>query len=265
MAELKIPQKTLEDNFNLQDFKDDFNALNEEIAESKSELNNEITNNVNELNSKIDTNKSLTDSEIAKLKEIANTWETFKNTGGTINGTINVNDANLNGSLNFSGVLNNTDLKTENKKIFDIKRDTGDQIYFGNGSLKMVLDAKEFNAYGAFNCHSGINIPNNSISSIGYTKLPNGLIMQWGSFDMSIGQSSYVLQQVTLPLVYSNKIVSCFANAMWNNTDSGTGYIDNLITQCSTIAKSNITIGVRNFSGTSGIKNFKINWLTIGY
>ena len=40
MAELKIPQKTLQDNFNLQDFKDDFNALNEEIAETKEELTN---------------------------------------------------------------------------------------------------------------------------------------------------------------------------------------------------------------------------------
>ena len=59
MAELKIPQKTLQDNFNLQDFKDDFNALNSEIEE----------------------NKTLTNSEIARLKEIANTWEAFKSNG----------------------------------------------------------------------------------------------------------------------------------------------------------------------------------------
>ena len=66
MAELKIPQKTLQDNFNLQDFKDDFNALNSEIEE----------------------NKTLTDSEISRLKEIANTWETFKASGGEISGNL---------------------------------------------------------------------------------------------------------------------------------------------------------------------------------
>ena len=48
----------------------------------------EVDNNINELDVKIAENKSLTDSEISKLKEIANTWETFKNTGGEIGGDI---------------------------------------------------------------------------------------------------------------------------------------------------------------------------------
>ena len=73
MAELKIPQKTLQDNFNLQDFKDDFNALNSEIEE----------------------NKTLTDSEISRLKEIANTWESFRDNGGVINSEVKLPSISL--------------------------------------------------------------------------------------------------------------------------------------------------------------------------
>lgn len=43
MADLKIPKRGISDRFNLQDFKDDFNALNEEKA-TKDELNELKTN-----------------------------------------------------------------------------------------------------------------------------------------------------------------------------------------------------------------------------
>lgn len=240
MAELKIPQKTLQDNFNLQDFKDDFNALNSEIEE----------------------NKTLTDSEISRLKEIANTWETFRDNGGEINGNINVNNANLNGNLNFSGILNNTDLKTENKKIFDVKRDTGDQIYFGNTSLKMVLDAKEFNVYGAFNCHSGINIPNNSISSTGYTKLPNGIIMQWGQTTLSTSSGGGRVE-VTYPISFPNAPLAQTAQVRSCAND----YTATRMTALGRAWRSTMTILAQQVSGTivADGSTCTIDWIAFGH
>ena len=133
MAELKIPQKTLQDNFNLQDFKDDFNALNSEIEE----------------------NKSLTDSEIAKLKEIANTWEAFKSTGGEIGGDL----------------------------IASTLKSWGDTMVDGN--LWIGNFSREYN---------------------GHTKLPNGLIMQWGTIwtGTETGKKNY---KITYPIHYPNKIL----------------------------------------------------------
>ena len=92
----------------------------------------------------------------------------------------------LGGSIKFGGTINNTDIKTGDTKIFDVKRDTGDQIYFGNGSTKMVLDATEFNVYGDFKVHSKLNVGSSTINNInGYTTLPNGFILQWGYWELT--------------------------------------------------------------------------------
>ena len=243
---LGLPQFEPTDKYRLEDYNEAYMKIDEKIKELKDK-------------------EAQLDTKLAEAQSIIDTWTQFKNNGGAINGTINVNDANLNGSLNFSGILNNTDLKTENKKIFDVKRDTGDQIYFGNGSLKMVLDAKEFNAYGAFNCHSGINIPNNSISSIGYTKLPNGLIMQWGSIDVSVAQGSHVSTVVTLPIAFSKNIVTCCSSVSWNSTDNSTGWLDNYTSNVGRKALTNINVIVKNVAGSPGTKKLNVGWIALGY
>ena len=201
MAELKIPQKTLQDNFNLQDFKDDFNALNEEIAENRSELNSEITNNVNELNSKIDTNKSLTDSEISRLKEIANTWEAFKNNGGEING-----DIKLPRGFALCGTINGN----RNALIYQSNQpsDNGRVIVGSSGQTTQIASELKPEVYWNLQTHHIIldsdYVSNKSIN--GYTKLPNGLIMQWGTIwtGTETGKKNY---KVTYPIYYPNMIL----------------------------------------------------------
>ena len=221
MAELKIPQKTLQDNFNLQDFKDDFNALNSEIAENKSELNSEITNNVNELNSKIDTNKSLTDSEISRLKEIANTWETFKNTGGAINGDIAIEKhlANLKigDSFNIKTYDQNTELSSDwNKSIvLRIRSNATDSASYvrlnranfaGNGNISLGEESTPW---------TNVYLKGVLKESSGYTKLPNGLIMQWGDFEMtpSTTSNSYSYT-ISFPITFSTTCLSIIPVAM---------------------------------------------------
>ena len=168
MAELKIPQKTLQDNFNLQDFKDDFNALNSEIEE----------------------NKTLTDSEISRLKEIANTWETFKNTGGEINGDIAIEKhlANLRigDSFNIKTHDQNTELSSDwNKSIvLRVRSNASDSASYvrlngvnfaGNGNMSLGEESTPWN---------DIYLKGVSKSQTGYTKLPNGMLLQWGMIEV---------------------------------------------------------------------------------
>ena len=209
--------------------------------------------------------KEFTNAEIAQIREVLNTWTSFKNSGGHINGDINVNNANLNGSLNFSGVLNNTDLKTENKKIFDIKRDTGDQIYFGNNSLKMVLDAKEFNAYGIFNCHSGINIPNNSISQTGYTKLPNGLILQWGYVTISqdTGHAGVEGFEVAINFPISFPTMPLSISCVPGTNHHDVSKITKHLFRYDTLSKNGVSTYV--YAESAGAWHAKMFYMAIGY
>ena len=205
MAELKIPQKTLQDNFNLQDFKDDFNALNSEIEE----------------------NKTLTNSEISRLKEIANTWEAFKNNGGVING-----DVDFSTGLNARRVS----LKNDQNDFFSFitLNDTTIGIKF-NDSILQTLDR-----FGEFYIGGYSKEPN------GYTKLPNGLIMQWGR---STIQDDKWGVQAHYPINFPNACLNVMAVPHSDGTSPNISVTD----------FTNTWVKIRGSGG------FYCMWMAIGY
>ena len=229
---------------NIQEIKTNLETTNEEI--SSLEFNKV---------DKVEGKQLSTNDFDNRLKQLVEDWNNFKSNGGEIGGNV-ISKGYVKTSENFYstgtndvGLMSDTSgvkYSSVSKILYPTLNDT---VSLGNSSLRW----------------KDVYLTGVSKSTNGYTKLPNGMIMQWGTVDMSIDQNSVVTQQVTLPVVYSNKILSCFANAMWNNTDNSSGWTDNLITQCSTIAKSNITIVVRNLSETSGFKTYKINWMTLGH
>ena len=175
MAELKIPQKTLQDNFNLQDFKDDFNALN---------------------------------SEISRLEEITNTWEAFKNNGGAINGDIAIEKhlANLRigDSFNIKTHDQNTELSSDwNKSIvLRVRSNATDSAshvrlnnvnFAGNGNMSLGEQSTPW---------TDIYLKGVSKSQNGYTKLPNGLIMQWGYVTISKNTGHGGVEGFEVPIVF---------------------------------------------------------------
>lgn len=80
MANLKIPAKTLSDNFNLQDFKDDFNALNSDIGD-KSQLpttdKTNIVNSIKEISSSLNENTKQIADNTKQLVTTTNTKEKY--------------------------------------------------------------------------------------------------------------------------------------------------------------------------------------------
>ena len=236
MAELKIPQKTLQDNFNLQDFKDDFNALNSEIEE----------------------NKTLTDSEISKLKEIANTWETFKNTGGTIGGNIAVNGYVKSKENFYSTGTNDVGLMSDTSgvKYSSVSKilypTLTDEITLGNSSLRW----KDIYL-------NGINKNAN-----GYTKLPNGLIMQWGKFTINLsggGDNSSKITNCTFPIRFVNDVVNQGAICTYNLSSKGISWTSAINCSAMVNSLSEITIESRAINSSTPNNNFEIRWFAIGY
>ena len=222
----KLPQIELEDNYDIEHFNDGWRKTDEElkrldvevqkrvnyddteirelICDTNASLDNkanksEVDNNINELDVKIAENKSLTDSEIAKLKEIANTWESFKNSGGEINGGIQAHALKNIYTLTsgekercyYFGSLNNFDTTIgmeilDKKSGFDTKVELaqggnptlGGQGYFGS-SHDLITNLGSDNKRW-----KDVWVGSYSKNDNGYTKLPNGLIMQWATLNL---------------------------------------------------------------------------------
>lgn len=244
MAELKIPQKTLQDNFNLQDFKDDFNALNSEIEE----------------------NKTLTDSEISRLKEIANTWETFKASGGEISG-------------NLLAIQLATKSPSNNYRWAEETHDTGYKIISSNTNPSTGDWREEFiMAYDGFapknnkvlgtseNPWNDIFINGVSKSHNGYTKLPNGLILQWGKTTISElfhKSSSYLV--ANLPTSFTSDVLTGNAICSYNLSAGNYDWISGV--NCAVILNNLSQIGIEVRGIAEGMPNsaFEIKYMILGY
>ena len=235
MAELKIPQKTLQDNFNLQDFKDDFNALNSEIEE----------------------NKTLTDSEISRLKEIANTWEAFKNTGGVING-----DIKLPRGFALCGTINGN----RNALIYQSNEpnDNGRVIVGSSGQTTQIASELRPEVYWDARTHH-IILESDYVSDKsqnGYTKFPNGIIMQWGQTTLSTSSGGGRVE-VTYPISFPNAPLAQTAQVRSCAND----YTATRMTALGRAWRSTMSIFAQQVSGTivADGSTCTIDWIVFGH
>ena len=260
MADLKIPKRGISDRFNLQDFKDDFNALNEEKA-TKDELNElktngrvgelvvgnealriyQANNNDVEMYSNLDIlslgvmNKSGTNTVgfCVEPTDIANGFQVrpyngqYMNIGATVD-SYKINDVYAKGEIQaekFTVMNGNTpiieikepysgdsEIKSNNRFVSLLAEDAN--IGVGAGfCLEQTSSSKGVvRPYGGHSIDLGTyNNMFNDIwlngfdrSSNGYTKLPNGLILQWGQTPV-FGTSGYT---VLFPISFPNSTLT---------------------------------------------------------
>ena len=106
-----------------------------------------------------------------------------------------------------------------------------------------------------------------NFDSIGYTKLPNGFILQWGYVDWtnpSSNEGSYIYVTINFPITFPNKCLILVAT----NKLPDTGYESTehtLATQI--VSNSQGKIRVERVYGTnpSGHEQGHTFWLAIGY
>lgn len=195
-----------------------------EIEEINSSLENkanksEVDNDINELDVKIAENKSLTDSEISRLKEIANTWETFKSNGGEIGGQI---------ILPYGISLSGRASEDAPRDMIHIQR--GGMITVGDQNNGLILTSKSRPQIWEESTPKLIVVNDDfpiSKDTNGYTKLPNGLIMQWGETPV-FGRSGYT---VLFPISFPNStltisVTSYTKNAFYSEEECKVGTKD---------------------------------------
>lgn len=67
---------------------------------------------------------------------------------------------------------------------------------------------------------SGVDLESgfiNSKADTGYTKLPNGLILQWGITVVNINNNSGAELDANFPILFPNKVLNLQATVTWNN------------------------------------------------
>lgn len=107
-----------------------------------------------------------------------------------------------------------------------------------------------------------IYLGNYSKNANGYTKLPNGMIMQWGQIDITISNSNNGAITATLPIAFSTSVRSfgaiCSGNSFgWGNSDL---IIGNAGCSNTTIRW---TCSTRNGVNVNG--SVQVTWWILGY
>ena len=219
---LGLPQFEPSDKYRLEDYNEAYMKIDEKVKE------------LNDKEAQLDT-------KLAEAQSIIDTWETFKNTGGTISG-----DVDFSTGLNARRVS----LKNDQNDFFSFitLNDTTIGIKF-NDSILQTIDR-----FGEFYIGGYSKEPN------GFTKLPNGLILQWGNHQFldkvneGVFESTYsVRMPIRFPIAFPNKILSFSSTS--DRVAIFSAFSDVTNSSCTLFATSmvnaNISVGIR--------------WIAIGY
>lgn len=131
---------------------------------------------------------------------------------------------------------------------------SGDINMFGPSVTKKVSLGYDTNAWKEAWIGSYLNASN------GYTTLPNGFILQWGTYeDTSLNVSTYY--NTTFPITFPTTLLNSFISAYaWDNNSNV------ILTTARSTGSSNSYLQVRaNSASNSTIVKWGFRWVAIGY
>ena len=145
--------------------------------------------------------REFTDAEIAQIREVLNTWTSFRDNGGNINGDIKIpRGFALCGTINGNrdALIYQSDQPSDNGRV----------IVGSSGQTTQIASELRPEVYWNLQTHR-ILLDSDFVSdknSTGYTKLPNGLILQWGIVwsDTQTGKFNY---NVKYPISFPNRLL----------------------------------------------------------
>jgi hypothetical protein len=155
----------------------------------------------------------------------------------------NVTTARSNLGLGSAAIANNA--TESNQGIAKIA--TQSEVNGGTNDENFITPLKYFNGFA------------NSKSTNGYTYLPNGLIIQWGSTG-NISQATN--HTITLPIAFPNANLVVTASH-YQSSWSHTGTTDSAL-MVNSRTNSNFKIA-KNFNGSAAANNRPASWIAIGY
>lgn len=105
----------------------------------------------------------------------------------------------------------------------------------------------------------------------GYTKLPNGIIIQWGEIVITVNKGTQATKILTLPTSFPNKAICGGANPIYDNTASSAPSAGGMIGIIQSSYGASSTRILLTDSGTSavnlasGAHDISVVWWLLGY
>ena len=110
-----------------------------------------------------------------------------------------------------------------------------------------------------------IYLGNYSKNDNGYTKLPNGMILQWGLKAIGGKNSGDNLLNMSYPISFPNRVLSVHANITKNITTNSHAWQGNIKCEAFNDGLSNIGFYYYIQTTMDNYYDFEVNWFAIGY
>lgn len=100
----------------------------------------------------------------------------------------------------------------------------------------------------------------NSKGATGYTKLPNGLIIQWGTIEITLSSQGEKIVTAQLPVAFNNDFLIVASEKNNNITSFGMFNI-----AASKNDNGSITLSIQDLAQANRTGIVRVNWFAIGY
>lgn len=187
------------------------------------------------------------DNLLKQLEDAKKTWDLFKTTGGTVNGDIDLVKLGITTHLGYSGFTPVASGWSVKGGAITTPVGVNLAVQPGQWSALLPFVDNDLSLGNEFYKYKDIFVGGSSKGVNGYTKLPNGLILQWG-WIATPSEGGYV---VTLPITFPNGIFRVLTSV-----DSTSFH--NVRTYSAATSRFNLAT-------TGGNAETSISWIALGY
>lgn len=229
----------------------------ENVVTIIKELDYKIVEAINTRNSLVE---SIESGNINDISAKANDWENFKENGGEINGNLKLNAGALT-ARGIASIDSELGLTSKDKKIwFGELAASGGEIAFRPqkadiGTINLGWKGFEF---------KDLWLEGHSKTANGYSKLPNGLIMQWGNITLSGSGHQGVAKTdsvINFPIQFPGGLFVINSTANANENDYAKVVQHGIIRT----GTSNSSFKPYATIQSTTAWRIEINWIAIGY
>lgn len=267
---------------NIQEIKTNLELTNEEI--SSLEFNKV---------DKVEGKQLSTNDFDNRLKQLVEDWNNFKSNGGEIGNTISypkgvtrqlqqqiemrskdytqrMGLSNYNGYPCWSAIIEDPENDNNTNGLLLMLGTGSGDAYNDNYLRPLKMGYAQKNNIGSTNVPwDNIFLTGSSKSTNGYTKLPNGMILQWGTKTVNVAvndSGTSFFSTITFPIEFPTKMVSKVLTSHGSISESPYPPIGTTITETSyTTSSIQVKIGIVSANNTAKARAVQIDYFVIGY
>ena len=156
--------------------------------------------------------------------------------------------------------------------LLSVNEEDGVQISSIDGGSRLKINGSTILPYGSiatlgdFNNRWGdVYIGNQIHDTNGFTKLTNGLIVQWGKFTVNCGYRDSIKTDVTLPITFPNRVFFQSAICTWNMSLHNYDWTSAILNSAISIGTNMLRIETRGIVSEMPKNVYEINYFIVGF